>query len=179
MLPWHIFICLTFSKTKYFVPAVRIRLDILRSKIWFPFYLTASALTSEALFLPLSCCSPSCGMSNLPPVIPQSLFSPTCFSYASQYISRYESQGQGSLLMPTHGRDLLKFAICHWRPNVSNCLNSWFLQAFIGTTPTLHPSVVTQRPLVGCAGWWWSTPSSTSSSALTFAWSSLVIYMFI
>ncbi len=27
---------------------------------------------------------------------PQSLFSPTCFSYASQYISRYEAQGEGT-----------------------------------------------------------------------------------
>lgn len=34
--------------------------------------------------------------------LPQSLFAPTCFSYASQYISRYESQGEGTLTLRHH-----------------------------------------------------------------------------
>lgn len=32
---------------------------------------------------------------------PQSLFSPTCFSYASQYVSRYETQGEGMSMCTT------------------------------------------------------------------------------
>lgn len=32
----------------------------------------------------------------------QGLFSPTCFSYASQYISRYESQGEGTVYACRH-----------------------------------------------------------------------------
>lgn len=58
--------------------------------------------------LPASLFHQSCAVSNSPPVVPQSLFSPTCFSYASQYISRYESQGQGRSLISKHFRNQAK-----------------------------------------------------------------------
>lgn len=37
-----------------------------------------------------------CILSYLSLVVLQGLFSPTCFSYASQYVSRYEAQGEGT-----------------------------------------------------------------------------------
>lgn len=46
----------------------------------------------DILFL---CCFCFCILPNLPLIFLQSVFSPTCFSYASQYVSRYEAQGEG------------------------------------------------------------------------------------
>lgn len=51
---------------------------------------------------PLFCCFSFCVLSNLPLVSLQSLFSPTCFSYASQYVSRYEAQGEGMQTSDLH-----------------------------------------------------------------------------
>lgn len=46
------------------------------------------------------CCF--CFLSNVSLFLLQSVFSPTCFSYASQYVSRYESQGEGRTAEMSH-----------------------------------------------------------------------------
>ena len=50
-----------------------------------------------------------CILSNFSLVVLQGLFSPTCFSYASQYVSRYEAQGEGTHMQTTEFHNTKSF----------------------------------------------------------------------
>lgn len=94
---------------------------------------------------------------------PQSLFSPTCFSYAGQYISRYEVMGEGK---PPHAHSHTNTVF--GLPETAVIL---YHQEFTGTTCTNRPLLVTKPHLVGSVGSCSLTPSSISSLECTYAWS--------